>query len=87
MDFNEEIKHTNSRKHDLRIVRSTTESGDVVVRISRVPKKKPDETALILADEDLASSIDRGLADTDAGRVEDAADVFTELDAEMRDDG
>ena len=44
----------------------------------------PDETALILADEDLASSIDRGLADTSAGRVEDAADVFAELDSEMR---
>lgn len=45
-----------------------------------------EETLAILDNQNLLNSIDRGLQDIKDGRVEDANDVFSELDAEFRDE-
>lgn len=45
-----------------------------------------EETVAVLENQDLLASIRRGLEDAKAGRVEDAAEAFAELDAEFRDD-
>lgn len=42
-----------------------------------------EETIAVLENQQLIESIRRGLADMEAGRIEDAADVFAELDAEF----
>jgi|GEM_PF-6661501 len=42
-----------------------------------------EETIAVLENKGLVISIARGLADIRAGRVEDATDVFAELDAEF----
>jgi prevent-host-death family protein len=46
-----------------------------------------EETMAVLENHGLMESISRGLQDMKAGRMEDASDVFTELDAEFRDGG
>ncbi|HUU85640.1 MAG TPA: type II toxin-antitoxin system prevent-host-death family antitoxin [Phycisphaerae bacterium] len=43
-----------------------------------------EETIAVLEDQDLLRTIRRSLADVEAGRVQDAADAFAELDAEFR---
>ena len=43
-----------------------------------------EETIAILENQNLLRSIDRGLADMKSGRVRDAADVFAELDTELK---
>lgn len=45
-----------------------------------------EETLAVLENGELMQSIRLGLEDIKAGRVEDAADVFAELDAEFRDE-
>ncbi len=45
-----------------------------------------EETVAVLENQDLMASIRRSLEDAKAGRVEDAAEAFAELDAEFRDD-
>lgn len=46
-----------------------------------------EETLAILDNRNLMDSIERGLKDFKDGRLEDADDVFAELDAELRDEG
>ena len=43
------------------------------------------ETLEILADQDLASSIDQGLADAAAGRLVSHEDVWDDADSRLRD--
>lgn len=45
-----------------------------------------EETVAVLENEELIKSVRRGLHDMKAGRVQDAADAFAELDAEFRDE-
>lgn len=45
-----------------------------------------EETVAVLEDQNLLESIRRSLGDIKAGRVEDAADAFAELDVEFRDE-
>ena len=46
-----------------------------------------EETMAILESQRLMESISQGIQDMKDGRVEDAGDVFAELDAEFRDEG
>jgi prevent-host-death family protein len=46
-----------------------------------------EETLAVLENQGLMASIRQGLDDMEAGRVQDAADAFAELDAEFRDEG
>lgn len=45
-----------------------------------------EETLAITENQPLLDSISRGLADASAGRIEDANEVFAELDAEFTDE-
>lgn len=46
-----------------------------------------EETMAVLESQRLMESISQGIQDMKDGRVEDAGDVFAELDAEFRDEG